>query len=331
MKKIMKTVILGFTCCFALATGIWLYSYQREYVISEIKDCFHNAVSNDLTIRWKKLDLPIYHHVSAKKTDDSIAVKNKEGAKTIPAFEKTISEDEKYKSILQTTLRYENPVNANALDSIYQVGLREQNLLVKTAVCYTDKVSGEVYKSNNDTFFYKKTYLLPPVVTGIEKEIVLQAFADVTFFSVIRNSIALFAGWAILCVVLVILAVSFLYKNTKQVVTISGDELLEKEDVEIQITDDLILNAELRVLRYGESIISLTDQSISLLKLFLSHKDYFVSNDDIRKHLWGTIDYSESCRSQAIKRLRDSLKGIPVLHIENLRGVGFCLKIDDDK
>lgn len=331
MKKKTRVAIFGFAGCFVLIIGIWLYFCQKSHVNSEIKDCFHNAVSEDITIRWKKLGWPIHTNMSTKDIGDSIVIENREGVKTVPAFENTMSEDEKFRCILQTILRYENPVNTNALDSIYQTRLKDRNIFISTAVCYTDKVLDKVYKSSNDTSFYKKAYLLPSVVTGIEKEIVLQAFADVTFFSVVRNSTALFFVWCFICITFLFSTVSFLYKNPKQIVAINGEGLLMKKETEVQIMDDLILDTELRVLKYGKLTKRLTDQSVLLLKLFLSHHDHFLSNDDIRNHLWGTIEFSDSRRNQSIKRLRDALGEIPVLHIENIRGMGFRLIIDDEK
>lgn len=73
-----------------------------------------------------------------------------------------------------------------------------------------------------------------------------------------------------------------------------------------------------------------TKQSIQLLALLLNSPDYFLTYQEIINQLWGPIENKGQERlTQSIKRLRESLEEFPEIIIENLRGAGYQLKIDN--
>ncbi|RHJ93002.1 helix-turn-helix domain-containing protein [Parabacteroides bouchesdurhonensis] len=329
MKGYFKILSVGITCFFFVLAGHWLYIQQRERIYIAINDSFQEIIAEDLTIRWEEKRLPFHVYRAPVNSGDSVTIQDHSGTRRVPVIEKKQSENEKYSSILQSVLRQENPINVNRLDSLLLSRLRKQDIFVTTSISYTDKAS-DTYKSNKDSSFYEVAYATPQIRTGVEQELILQAFAKVTWYTVLRSSGGYFFTWSILSVIFIVILVLLLYQKPKQIVKVSGNELLHHESAVIQITDEVTMNMQELVLQYGEQRIKLTQQIVDLLKLFIAHENHFITYEEMTEALWGKSHDPSDSITQVIRRLRGCLKPIPCLAINNVRGRGYQLTIDGE-
>lgn len=97
----------------------------------------------------------------------------------------------------------------------------------------------------------------------------------------------------------------------------------------IRITQDVILDTDHCAISFAGMRYDMTDQSVLLLKLLFYSPDYYKSYEDIVEALWGKLADPTNRLTQSVKRLRESIAKIPVLKVENVRGKGYRLIIDE--
>ncbi len=81
-------------------------------------------------------------------------------------------------------------------------------------------------------------------------------------------------------------------------------------------------------LTHPSKTIRMTQQESKLLQFLATHKNTLVKREDMLKAVWGDDDYFMGRSMDVfISRLRKYLKPDPNVQIENVRGVGFLLKV----
>lgn len=75
----------------------------------------------------------------------------------------------------------------------------------------------------------------------------------------------------------------------------------------------------------------LTQKEADLLWFFTNHRNQVIKRSDILQQLWGEDDYFLGRSLDVfISRLRKYLKTDERIQIENIHGVGFCFKVQED-
>ncbi len=88
-------------------------------------------------------------------------------------------------------------------------------------------------------------------------------------------------------------------------------------------------NATELTLEIADKTIRMTQQESKLLQFLVQHKNTLVKREEMLKAVWGDDDYFMGRSMDVfISRLRKYLKADPNVQIENVRGVGFLLKIE---
>lgn len=82
-------------------------------------------------------------------------------------------------------------------------------------------------------------------------------------------------------------------------------------------------------LTYGQEEVTLTQREAELLGFLVKRKSKVVKRSEILESIWGQDDYFLGRSLDVfISRLRKHLSKDPQIRIENIHGVGFCLRDD---
>lgn len=98
-----------------------------------------------------------------------------------------------------------------------------------------------------------------------------------------------------------------------------------KNSDEIKIVKGLVYNTTDFSLKYNNEVIALSKTEKDILEVLIKHKNQVVSIDTFQDEVWGEYVDPANIRVQ-INNLR---KKIPVDAIQNRRGVGYVLPIDN--
>ena len=90
----------------------------------------------------------------------------------------------------------------------------------------------------------------------------------------------------------------------------------------------LTFHPENQEISAGDERISLTKKETQLLKMLCANPGELVPTDQILRELWGRSDFfNRRSMDVFISRLRKKLRADPSVHIENVHGKGFILRI----
>ena len=96
----------------------------------------------------------------------------------------------------------------------------------------------------------------------------------------------------------------------------------------VQQIGQFIFDSKKMLLKSKDKEKRLTQQEAALLALLIKNKNELVQRSDILKELWGEDDFFAGRSMDVfISRLRKYLKADPNIHIDNVRGVGFILRL----
>ncbi|HML72600.1 MAG TPA: winged helix-turn-helix domain-containing protein [Macellibacteroides fermentans] len=336
IKKLTLIIVIGITsltCWHFFQTN---YIKQVEKNRGKLVEVFARATETDQNSRLKQLNIP-YLIRSKSEGDPEYSTIQEEGKPTIRIKKndrvKKLSNSEKINNIIQTFLYSRNPVKVETLDSIFHKELSTEIPGVKTAVVYIDNINKDTSYSREDTLIGLSVISTNRYYYGMRNEIILQASTELPVLYILFNeSIALLtiiSIWLILIIPSIFILVKDIKRKTTQlcspvVNTYNGSSHC------ITINNGLILDTSLCQLVGNNKSVPLTKQSIQLLALLLNSPDYFLTYQEIINQLWGSIENKGQERlTQSIKRLRESLEEFPEIIIENLRGAGYQLKIDN--
>jgi len=336
---IKKTIILLFILITSLICWYFILLNYKKVVESnreKVVEAFNRSIETDWKLRLKQLNIP-YVILSNQKGDSEYATIQEEGKPTIRIKKtermKKLSNSEKMNNSFQTFLYSTNPIKIETLDSIFHKELSAEIPDVKTAILYIDNMNKDTLYSRKDTLNGISVISTKRYDYGILNEISLKASTELPVLYILFNeSIALLtiiSIWLILIILSIILLVKNIKRKATQLCSLAVNTCNGSSHC-ITINNGLILDTSLCQLVGNNKSVPLTKQSIQLLALLLNSPDYFLTYQEFINQLWGPIENKGQERlTQSIKRLRESLEEFPEIIIENLRGAGYQLKIDN--
>lgn len=116
-----------------------------------------------------------------------------------------------------------------------------------------------------------------------------------------------------------------IFKITKEIYT-SKNQILNKKEILVKISEDLVWNRELKQLYLDNKLFKLTKKEFFLIELLIKTPEKIFMNEEIISYVWqqelGNPDISNL--KNIISRLRNKL---PSLKIENIYGFGYKIII----
>lgn len=320
---IVLILTIGFT--FLWKGGNKIYKKEIIEISNIIEKCFESAILIDITQRVDETGMPHHSGIINGPPSPNITLTTEDTTIVIPKKGRDYIEnaEQKRNRFFQTIMIIENPPRASLLDSLFQKVLNENNIYGKTAIKYTLK------ESNTTTYSCDSTRLRSydtseERLLGLMDEISVQYFIKVSLFSALMNnkkqSLILFFTWLILTALFIGIVEIKRRKDIQKTFTYDPPEIL------FYISNTLSFDAEKGTIYYGENeSLQLTDQLAKLFLCFLQSSNYFLSIEKMEDIMRGDIMAGRSWRNQIIKRLRDTLKPVSEIKIENIRGIGYQL------
>ncbi len=323
MKKNVFTGSLLFCLLVLLFDFGYIFCEGRQSALSEIRDLCDKVIHQDKENRLEETNTLSSSGYKTSGCDSStILYSNGHMEKISKNANKVdlIAEEKQYR-VDQSYLLIKNPVNIAALDSLFNLTLRESNMVnVRTAMVYTVNNDTVIY-SNPDSNFYHTATALLPITTGIKDEIVLQAYVDIPFFYVVaRNKEHFIILFVMFCLILVVLFATWYSKKFLKSIQEKPRELLK-------IKENLLFDRE-RGLFYinGDTQIPLRNIQLKLFIVLLDSPQHFQTSEEIKRIVWGKTGATSDTLNTTIRRLRIGLKPIPDLKIVFENG-GYRLDI----
>lgn len=325
MQKYIKHIVLIIA---TITMGYYIYlTYQRSKTAIEEKVtlCFDNAANSDLMLRiekaggktsWKKIPTPKYKNIE-------IITEN--GRETFH-FQDSLDVEIIYKLADQYTLAKICPINPVAFDSIFNALLEEQDLHLKTAMAYTYK--GVTQYSDSNFEFLAKAFHTPLYTVDIKKEILIQGFAEITFWSILKRMetslLVLLGIW-----LGSMIAICYILRSTtKEEVK---DETLNEEENPIAASHiinfkNISLDTLTETLYINGKEKKIYQSDYKLLLMFLTAPNHTLSRREIMDQFWTEKEACDNRVNTAVSRLRAILKESSELELVNYRGAGYFLK-----
>lgn len=329
-QKIFIAIFIVVCGIYVLSTAIF-YKKTKNELLKNSHAIFLEAIDIDNNNRLTSSNIPFYFSRTSTDTITQIAIQ-KEGHPTV-YIEKTDSIrklplTEKQNHIFQSVLFYENPICVNALDSLFQVELHRKEIKAQTTILYTDNTEGKTHYSNPDSLSYMHFSALPTINLGVEKEITLQAFLNISFICIISHA-ALPISFTTLACLVILGALSFLF--LKKGYRIEVMPTLYPETIRYKITDHILFDIDKKRIIYPSGKIELTKQITQLLEILLQSPDNFMAYDKLIIELYGNVEEKSRNRlNHTVKRCRKVLQNIPELEIKNIPRSGYQLIVKQE-
>lgn len=320
---------LFFILVICFIYGIFIYIHYNESVkrlLNESSDVFNNVIDTDQDIRLKEINIPMSFGIVPEDTVTQITFEReghppiyKERTDSIKQLSYTI----KHNNMIQTVLFYENPINVNILDSLFQIKLHEKDIKAKTAIQYTNHTEYKTLYSNSDTLSYKDFFAFPKITLGVGNEMALQAFIRLSPITVVRNAGPAIGGITFIWAVLMSISIYFALKKEK-IVAVTEQPRRSR----IQITDNICLETDRNCLIYNQKEIELTELYTKFLSVLLHSPDYFAGYEELIQELYGNIEkrVGKERLSQLVKRIRvEVLTLVPEIELKNIPQKGYTI------
>lgn len=259
---------------------------------------------------------------------------------TITYHEKTGKEEElsvieKTSNALHSYLYYDNPVNVTKLDSLFHSQLIENNIKAQTAVVYTDNPRQQTYKSREDAGFYKSAYITEAITSGVAQEVTVQGFAKVSFLTALSRS----RSFIPLTIAGLALSAFFFYlashkkKKVNYIPVADLQEALQDDTIQIHLVGDLYYDRHVKCFRLNnENIYNFETTPAKVFESLLKGHGSFVSHKDLIDLCWddpASFQAKKKRLNQLILRLNHDLERVSCVNIQNVRGKGYRLIIEN--
>ena len=332
MVKLLRHIglILVICTCITILFGYWLwldYFKQRNHVLLIATRSFAEVVKLE---KKEKLD----HVPQYSEYDSRISPNN------IPYEEKKNWCDQSY-----ITKRDQN---RTMLDSLFRARLAKDGVRGQTAVrCL---LRGNVTYSSDDIAFYEKSNFITSIIYRFnekpEGRFELQAYVKFSFWSVLKkvDSIEIIISFWLLSLAILIGGHIYLRRKgigygKKSYKRIQKEDIITQYQMDyewLQLTDDLLYNKRLGVLKYKGATTTLIGNALKLFNMFLNAPNNSLTYNDISVRLLhrSPVELSKSDLSavfSTVKRFRDDLTAVPNVQIELLRRKGYQMFIFTDK
>lgn len=348
-KTIPNTLIVSLVVLLVCVSFIIEFNviYRKTYdeVQKEVIGVFYRSLSLDMNKRLEEANVFYSFTIDPAVSKDSVVVNKERGLVNQKSTNviQNLSVENRQEMAVQSLLFIKNPMKVNSLDSLFQDELKKDDILAKTGVLYVDKVRNIEHVSSNFASVSVHAYSTGKIELGVQKEILVQAFIEIYPYCILMKHKGPF--FILLCVWVAVMLALFgtMYYNKNRIFNLETNSHEDKvsesadnpKDVSelpasmIRITQDVILDTDHCAISFAGMRYDMTDQSVLLLKLLFYSPDYYKSYEDIVEALWGKLADPTNRLTQSVKRLRESIAKIPVLKVENVRGKGYRLIIDE--
>ena len=341
MKRIQQ-IGMAITACIAV-TYIFAhiiyndYTLKRDDVVSSASSIFKEAIVKENSTKMK--GVPVYIKYEPHKSSDNVPV------------------EEKLNFIIQDYITSHDSSRLY-LDSLFHKLLIENKLQCSSAISY--KLGNKIQYSCRDTAFYRNATVLKPVVYRFdpthEKQIVLQGYVQLSPFTILKQGHFLYI---MICLWLSSIAVViglylFLQKwrqKREQAQKRQKGLELERQEKEmlnkhipfkdkketrwIDLSDEISFCKENGVLKDGDKIVTLRNNSLKLFSLLLDNLNHTVTYKtiavNVMKHVV-TDDvsiYDKNSIFTLVSCLKKSLHVLPNIKIKAVINTGYIMTIEE--
>lgn len=307
--------------CFNIIYGS--YSKHKTDSIQKIEKIFALTIREDKARRQNEQAISYHHFKEPELNNDSILIESEKGSIKIRKENSLghLPEDEKMYIHFQMYLSLRNPIRATTLDSLFNRNLQDEHIPALTAVTYT--IDGKTEYSHADSSFYTPDHALEEVVIGVNREIVLQAYAKIPIYYLIKQSLPLYITIILVWIGIVALFVWWTcFKKTKNLTIIPIPEVTQ---ILMKITNDLSFDEEHGILIYKDTTVVLKNKGLSVFSLLLKNRGYYIASEEILQTCWPEGSVTKDALTTTIKRLKQDIEPIPELTIESARSKGYKL------
>lgn len=254
------------------------------------------------------------------------------------------------------------PIKASILDSMLQVSLRTKGIIAQTAVSYYGKYGDIVHKeiSTLEGLPPSGSQFLSPLnfaIPAMGFEIKLEGYVKYPLSYLWEKTPNL--AWNMLVYIIlfifsVLFTIACIKKRRCQLALLTDSELIqyeeiessplpvvkaigpgtteeipEKSDAEIQITDELFINKYTGEIRLkNEIVLQLKEYRFKLFLFLLDGPDYCQTNEKIKEAVWQNKNTSDATVNKTAGRLRIDLNSAAVpIKIKNIRATGYQIKV----
>lgn len=307
--------------CFNIIYGS--YSKHKTDSIQKIEKIFALTIREDKARRQNEQAISYHHFKEPEQNNDSILIESEKGSIKIRKENSLghLPEDEKMYIHFQMYLSLRNPIRATTLDSLFNRNLQDEHIPALTAVTYT--IDGKTEYSHADSSFYTPDHALEEVVIGVNREIVLQAYAKIPIYYLIKQSLPLYTTIILVWIGIVALFVWWTcFKKTKNLTIVPIPEVTQ---ILMKITNDLSFDEEHGILIYKDTTVVLKNKGLSVFSLLLKNRGYYIASEEILQTCWPEGSVTKDALTTTIKRLKQDIEPIPELTIESARSKGYKL------
>jgi DNA-binding winged helix-turn-helix (wHTH) protein len=315
------TIVVGTMLTF-LGFALSYQAYEKENIIlkNRLATALVSAINLETDKRTQGFDFfHSYHPTPSSSRQITLSKENETTTLEKTDSIKNLSHAEKFRKAQQTYLFWEKQIQVSVLDSSWCVELWKQGISVQTALGYINNKTKDTVYSHTDTLFYASAYPLEKQTLGVGDEIILQGYAAITPFAVIKQSPGQFILIFILWIGAIVLIVLYMFRN-------------ERRDNSRQPSSQTIhLDMDSNLLIFNKQKIELTKDMMLCIKALWDSPEHYASYEELIHLLYGEnveITNGKNRLNQTIKRIRDKLEpnhhGIEIL---NLPRKGYQLKI----
>jgi len=302
------------------------FKNRKEKLLSDANTILNSVAHIDADKRFFESTTFYSYHAADKDAEPSpfVTIESEDG---IITFERTkeieeLSSEEKNYITQQHYLVTKNPIKVRNLDSLFNNTLKKTySIPLETAIIYSANDSS---KYSAESSFYKSAIALEPIHVNLGpiKALSLEGFIKIPFLywlTLLNDIILLF----------IIICFLYIYIGRKYIFKVSISPLKVPPRSLQKISDSLYFDEEKGYLFYKNSTIALKDIQLRLFTFLLNSPEYFRTYEDIKISIWNNIDTPQNTVNKTILRLRESLSTIPIIKLENIRGKGCELTIND--
>lgn len=331
-----------------------------------VNHLFEDVVKKDRNIRIESHDRMIKIVLTSEVNEDSLKYETATG---ISVYEKQtdslsidMSTDDKEFIASQLFLIDKMPIKASILDSMLQVSLRAKGIIAQTAVSYYGKYGDIVHKeiSTLEGLPPSGSQFLSPLnfaIPAMGFEIKLEGYVKYPLsylWEKTPNLAWIMLVYIILFIFSVLFTIACIKKRRCQLALLADSELIqyeeiessplpvvkaigpgtteeipEKSDAEIQITDELFINKYTGEIRLkNEIVLQLKEYRFKLFLFLLDGPDYCQTNEKIKEAVWQNKNTSDATVNKTAGRLRIDLNSAAIpIKIKNIRATGYQIKV----
>lgn len=285
----------------------------KENVQKLMEKAVEECIRTDFHRRNNMQTKSLNNHQNRKVKE--IHITGKDGEETIELAD-SLEEYIANQLTLQYLLARVHPLVPDEFNRLLQEGLNKAGITCRTGIVYThDK---ETQYSGQDSTSYRKAILTPPVTLDIKNTLSIQAWADCSRTTLLRQADIWPAG----CIALFLAALAgacLYYKNKKK-----------SKVVAQPLPKDIRIDTLKRSIYINGKECSTSNMGYEILSLLINEMGQIVTREQIVQKLWPQEEQNEKKTlynriNIHINTLRKTLNSFPEYRIDTISGKGYKL------